>query len=288
MSEVQLSGDAPQAVVDEANKAAVVAGSMLREAREAAGLHVAALAVSLKVPVKKLEALEAGRLDLLPDATFARALAATICRGLKLEPKPVLDLLPQNAGSRLGAERPAINTPFHASGSAPGRPWHAKPSPAVLAVLALLLGALAIYFFPVTATDSTTDTSSVELNVAAQASTNSPVNVVVEPSSAVSAGANFAALAQQPASVIAAAGLADTAFVVAFTARGESWVDVTDAKGVAVLRRTLKAGESAEASGVLPLSVVVGRIEAVDVQVRGKPLDLATIAKNNVARFEVK
>jgi cytoskeleton protein RodZ len=34
--------------------------------------------------------------------------------------------------------------------------------------------------------------------------------------------------------------------------------------------------------------VVVGRIEAVEVQVRGEPRDLRAIAKNNVARFEVK
>ncbi|WP_457306933.1 helix-turn-helix domain-containing protein, partial [Polaromonas sp. P5_E6] len=37
------------------------AGTLLREAREAAGIHIAALAVSLKVPVKKLEALELDR-----------------------------------------------------------------------------------------------------------------------------------------------------------------------------------------------------------------------------------
>ena len=56
----------------------VEAGNLLRKAREATGLHVAALAVSLKVPVSKLEALEAGRIDLLPDLTFARALAASV------------------------------------------------------------------------------------------------------------------------------------------------------------------------------------------------------------------
>ena len=43
------------------------AGALLRQAREASGLHIAALAVLLKVPVKKLEALESDRLDLLPD-----------------------------------------------------------------------------------------------------------------------------------------------------------------------------------------------------------------------------
>ena len=38
--------------------AGLTAGSILRSAREAAGLHVAALAVAIKIPVKKLEALE--------------------------------------------------------------------------------------------------------------------------------------------------------------------------------------------------------------------------------------
>ena len=48
----------------------VTAGRLLREAREAAGLHIASLAVSLKVPVRKLELLEADRFDELPDAVF--------------------------------------------------------------------------------------------------------------------------------------------------------------------------------------------------------------------------
>ena len=48
---------------------------MLRAAREAQGLHIAALAASIKVTQRKLEALEADRYDELPDATFTRALA---------------------------------------------------------------------------------------------------------------------------------------------------------------------------------------------------------------------
>ena len=39
----------------------MTAGALLRAAREASGLHIAALAVAMKVPVKKLEALEADR-----------------------------------------------------------------------------------------------------------------------------------------------------------------------------------------------------------------------------------
>ena len=51
------------------------AGALLRAARERQGLHVAALAAAIKIPQRKLEALEAGRFEELPDATFTRALA---------------------------------------------------------------------------------------------------------------------------------------------------------------------------------------------------------------------
>ena len=46
---------------------------MLRAARQQQGLHIAALAAAIKVTPAKLEALEAGRIEALPDATFARA-----------------------------------------------------------------------------------------------------------------------------------------------------------------------------------------------------------------------
>ena len=78
------------------------AGALLRAARETAGLHVAALAVSMKVPVKKLEALEADRFDLLPDAVFVRALASSVCRNLKIDPAPILSRLPHQHVPRLG------------------------------------------------------------------------------------------------------------------------------------------------------------------------------------------
>src|SRR5258706_12919800 len=94
----------------------VTAGALLRQAREADGLHVAALAVSLKVPVRKLEALEENRWDLLPDSVFVRALASSVCRSLKIDAHPVLDRLPQNAAPRLVRAGDGINTPFRAPG----------------------------------------------------------------------------------------------------------------------------------------------------------------------------
>jgi cytoskeleton protein RodZ len=87
--------------------AAVTAGGLIRAARERQGLHIAALAASIKVSPKKLEALEADRWAELPDSTFTRALAQTVCRALKIDPKMVLDKLPAIGGVSLSVPMPS-------------------------------------------------------------------------------------------------------------------------------------------------------------------------------------
>ncbi|MGH6627848.1 MAG: helix-turn-helix domain-containing protein [Burkholderiaceae bacterium] len=127
----------------------VTAGALLRQAREAAGLHLATLAASLKVPVNKLEALEADRTDLLPDAVFARALASSVCRTLKIDPAPVLERLPQLGAPRLATDDASINAPFRTPSDNPKYSVLEQLSrPVALAVLALLLGALVLIFLP--------------------------------------------------------------------------------------------------------------------------------------------
>ena len=95
-----------------ADTAAPSAGRLLREARERQGLHIAVLAASIKVTPRKLELLEADRFDALPDATFTRALAQTVCRALKIDPAAVLVLLPPPAGHRLEQVGEGLNAPF--------------------------------------------------------------------------------------------------------------------------------------------------------------------------------
>ena len=127
------------------------AGQLLRQAREAAGVELSPLAMSLKVSVKKLEALEADRFDQLPDAVFVRALASSVCRVLKIDAAPVLALLPQSGVPRLDYDESGLNTPFHTPGDVAKTPFLDRLSrPMVLAALAVLLGALVLIFFPST------------------------------------------------------------------------------------------------------------------------------------------
>ncbi len=126
------------------------AGSLLKAAREAQGLHIAALAVSLKVPVKKIELLEANRFDELPDAVFVRGLAASIGRALKIDTSDILSKLPQTNTPRLSHDQQSINTPFRmpADGPQPVQFLALLKRPIVWAVMALLLGAMVLIFVP--------------------------------------------------------------------------------------------------------------------------------------------
>lgn len=77
------------------------AGALLRGYREALGIKPEALASKLHVPVSKLLALEQDRLEALPDAMFARALALAVCRQLNHDAAPVLARLPVQDVSKL-------------------------------------------------------------------------------------------------------------------------------------------------------------------------------------------
>lgn len=302
----------------------LTAGMLLRRAREAAGLHVAALAVSLKVPVRKLEALEADRFDLLPDLVFSRALASSVCRTLRVDPQPILERLPVKAAPRLVQDRDGINTPFRAPSDAAPPSWLDQMSrPVVLSVFALLLGALVLVFLPRSFIEDVVATSQTTVQSQAQpVAVGAPVPLTVgpaasDPVAAASPPASGAPVlvpsssltvvrppAATPAAPTAVSAIAATApatspaiperepaaasGIVVIRTKGPSWVEVTDARGVVALRRLLAAGESAGVSGALPLSVTIGRASATEVQVRGKAFDLAAVSRDDVARFEVK
>lgn len=294
------------------------AGQRLRQAREAAGLHVVALAAALKVPVKKLEALEAGRTADLPDATFARALAASVCRQLKIDPAEVLALLPQAASSRLG-EDAVLNTPFRygREGTGPTRAGQGGVPRAVWMALAILLGAGVVWWAVPPASDETVLVTPLE-PLAPVPATGGATSMgagasVAEETAAAPSDASVASAAASAASAAAPAGSATTVTPAVTTAaaaptattsaeaapaaaasgvlvirtRSDSWVEVS-ANGKVLLQRVVKAGESVALGEAPPLTVVIGRVDAVEVLVRGQPFDLAGVARNNVARFEVK
>ena len=306
MSEFDPAAGVPQAAGDGAT-----AGQLLMQARQAAGMHVAALAMTLKVPVDKLEALEADRYEMFNDVVFMRALAASACRVLKRDSAPVLALLPGGALAPLRIDK-GINASFkdttHRGASFSGSARETPRPRLLIAVVAVLLaGALAIVLWPqgLTPQSLLARFSAAEAPAAdappaqAAAPTQSPApaaSAAAEPLPILAASAPAAAPAAPAAgpatpaanvvapSTAAAAPAGDAALVL--HARAPSWVQVRSG-GALVLQKTLVAGESVAVPGAAPWSVVIGRADATEVIVRGVPLDLAARTRDNVARFEV-
>lgn len=206
------------------------AGDMLRQAREAHGLDVAVVAAALKVPVQKIEALEDDDIDALPDPVFARALAASLCRALRIDPKPVLAKLPDARNPGLHTQ-PAMSQGFHTD--VPRSNGSGLGSRTVLVVVGLLLvGAAVLFWLPQATLDqlsasvdnvlsrgAAADSKQVEAPATATAGTPvaaaSTSPTVAEASAAGAAVAPLASPAQQPATTVAGpaanAGVAATA-----------------------------------------------------------------------------
>jgi cytoskeleton protein RodZ len=263
---------------------------MLREAREAKGLTANSLAASMKVSTKKIEAIETDCFELLPDMVFARALALSICRHLKIDADPILKQFPPSIAHNLKSDESGINTPFrHSQGISRFKFVNVLTQPVTLLFIFVLLAALSLYVVPLIYTSKPRGVSPSEVALVNLAS---PINEkVISPTMPLLGGASEASLSLAVAPVVnevaGVAGLGVSGGHIVFKSRGVTWVEVTDAKGTVQLRKTLSVGEVAGASGVLPLMVVVGKADVVDVSVAGKPFNLIAVAKDNIARFEV-
>lgn len=285
---------------------AATAGAWLKNARQQRGLHIAALAVMLKVPQAKLEALEADRYDELPDATFARALATAMCRALKVDAAPVLALLPRTG--RDFDVPPGLNQPFRerGSGGGEGAVLALLARPVVWGPLLLLAAAAAVYWIPAgwlpereTAPSSPTisgtvgpaSTPAVEfLPAPAAPLASQPAAVAasaVAPAAAATPVASAPLAAAAPASAAPTVPALPNGQALRVTATADSWIEIVDAQGQTLLSRVLKQGEQQAFDGAPPYKVRVGNVSGTRIEWRGAAVDLAARASNNVARLEL-
>jgi cytoskeleton protein RodZ len=290
----------------------VTAGMLLRQARQARGLHIAALATSIKVAPRKLELLEADRFDELPDATFTRALAQTICRTLKIDAAPVLALLPQPQAHRLDHLSQGLNAPFRDKplGGVPTDLSFLK-NPGVIGAVLLALAAAAIYLLPsgwiASNLPRVSEATSAPAPVAADAGASEPSalmppvlppNTVVEtvtlPAAsapavvpAVPPVAPSATPVMAPASAPLVAAPRATSGALLLKASAESWIEVIDGRGTVLVSRSLQPGESLGLDGASPLHVRIGNVSATTVTYRGRAVTMSP-TRDNIAKFDLE
>ncbi|QEA13985.1 RodZ domain-containing protein [Comamonas flocculans] len=304
----------PAAGGEEAPSGPATAGRLLAASREQAGVHLAALAAALKVPTYKLKALEEDRYEVFTDVVFLRALASSICRSLKIDAAPVLALLPASAPVAL-KDQQGLNARFKEageraeSGRALGLPISRLTA---FVVIVLLAAALVLAFVPRggdgEASPATPASPLAPAEISTPVAVPVPVPVPVPQSSPAPAGSaqgDAAAAAPAPAQpatpgeasapapvetaeAAPEASQAAPAEPLVIVARQQTWVQVRSAVGGVLIERNMEPGERYTAPGGGPWSVVIGRADAAEVTVRGEAMNLNAVARNNVARFEVK
>jgi cytoskeleton protein RodZ len=301
------------------------AGMMLREARERQGMHIAMLAAMMKVTPSKLEALEADRYDELPDLAFARALAKTVCRALKVDPVPVLAKLPSlTKPERLEHTAVGLNTPFREGGGGrhhDSQRWAFLRRPVFWATLLVLAGAALMAVAPPSWLQKLTGPRpAASANGTVSTPLAKPAAVMTEVAPAPPAPTNTVAQPVVPAPVVPAAPVVRPDFVgpprrdvpgvtveivhaappgagtaavtgaslLVIRAKAEAWVDVSDARGRSLLARALQAGETVGIDGETPLRVRSSNAPQLEVRFRGELIDLASRSSGGSARVELK
>ena len=230
------------------------AGEKLREAREAHGLSLAEIAARTRVPVRQLEAIEAGNYAALPSITYSVGFAKAYARAVDLDEVAIAREV-RGASDQPGAARRIEYEAYEID--EPSRvPTRGLAIGGLIAAILLLIGGGVFYG-----------------TNAFRGEDSAPAPVVEN------------TIEQAPAPV-AAAPVAPTGAVV-LTATDEVWLKVYDAAGKTLYLGTLKAGETyaVPADATAPL-INVGRPDKLQVTVGGAavaPLGDGRVAIKDVA-----
>ena len=276
-------------------------GAMLRKRRIALGLSQADVANVVKLPARRIEAMEQERWDELPDGPYLRGFLKNIARALNLDAATLIDRVDD---SLMRARNP--DSILVAPGSTHAMLPRRSGPEGRHSGRALVIGALV--FAMIAALIAWSGTDSFDRAVASgkswiegrrghvAGSTSSSVTAsptpelktkteLVQSSPTLPPSiANETALrdATSPnAGPIASNGNA----AMQFHFSEDAWVEVRGADGKVLLSRLNAAGTEQAIEGAPPFNLVVGNARAVRLSYRGQPVDLIPYTRDQVARF---
>ncbi|HRL76350.1 MAG TPA: DUF4115 domain-containing protein [Candidatus Accumulibacter phosphatis] len=271
-------------------------GQQLRAAREARGASLAEVALSLKLGLRQVEALENEEWQLLPGNTMIRGFVRNYARLFHLDGEQLM----RSLDAAELQQTPQLAASAGTSASLPqtvGRRAERRDYLAVFGGLLLLGLALLVYFFAPLESWQAQLNEMIESRSAASR-LERPLPVPVAPAAgestvrpagsesvtAVTAPNATVLSAANPSSSVGAAGGDDLRLSFAQSA----WVEVRDAMGQILVSGMIPAASQREIGGQPPFSLVIGNATQVTVQYRGRMIDLAPHSKGDVARLTVE
>ncbi|HYN76379.1 MAG TPA: RodZ family helix-turn-helix domain-containing protein [Lamprocystis sp. (in: g-proteobacteria)] len=286
-------------------------GRRLRVLRQSRGLEVARVAAQLHLRVPMVEALEQDRYQDLPGPVFIAGYLRNYARLLGLDPEPLLaayrqaNPAPEPAALRfMPPPRPEIGSGhilvrlislgLVAAVIAMSVWWWQNraaqlPETSPSATAGLALATPSAGNGPATATTPNLPIPAAEAARPESAPAPAPDTDLppppAAPTDASPGGAESATPAPDAASDAANPSANPTEVSVTFT--GRTWVNIRDAKGVAVLTGDVRKGDTRVLTGSPPYTMVIGHARLAQVTVGGRPLNLAGRSKGGVARFKL-
>lgn len=269
-------------------------GERLRAAREAQGLDAEAVASSLKLSKRQIDALEAGDWAKLPGHTFIRGFVRNYARVVKLEVDELLVDLDAPAPAK-----PRLDLPQSSKAVMPetGRVQKRDYATVLVGIVLVTIAVVAYYLVPsdfwqtkpreVPAVASTKPEPLFPPATVAGSDSASPADVAVP--SPVASEPPPAGSEAPPARVTATPPVPATS-VNALKLRfaQPSWVEIRDRSGQIIHSQLNPAGSEREVAGQPPYALIVGNAGNVTVQYQGRNIELQPRSKDDVARVTVE
>ena len=298
-----------EAVADSAQPAeSATLGETLSREREQQGLSRADVAQRLHMSAWQVEALESGDFSRLPKGTFLRGFVRNYAKVLGLPGEAVLSLLKEGRphDPAPGIVVPTQNIRFDPIGERLSSPY-VKAS--VYAVVAVAVGFAVMYWWlfvkptpPGAVAKKSVPAQVVPHNVAsaplpAPAEPPPPRDLTVPAPAPVLVAAPKVEVAKAdplPREISAPPKAAPVApskgaeRTLKFRFKGESWVEVRDARGRALFQQLNAAGSEAEFTAKPPFSIVVGNAPEVQMTMNEQAFNLEPHTRVAVARFTVE
>jgi cytoskeleton protein RodZ len=272
-------------------------GDILRHERQKNGLTLQQLAAKLKIRSSILASIESGETQSIP-SVYLHGYIRSYARELGLHPDEIEDRISNAEGSDPGLQ--TVFTVSPARGSADR--WLKATSYAVASVL---VAALVWQFtheavrFSQGESQSASSTafndeehSSDTVDHAPPRPANSHLNASIasiealkensQSSDVPSAEQAWAAI-DKPMEISTVEQPGFHSLLI--SSSGDSWIEITDARGKILERDLIRAGNSRQYSGPAPFRILLGRASAIDLHLDGEPVDLAPHTRGNVARM---
>jgi len=280
------------AVAAEVTELPASPGALLRREREARGLTPQQAAEQLTLDVSVVTALEANDFGALGAPVFAKG---HLRRYAILLGIPEDDILRDYERSKERPEQPTL-VPKSRAEMAPVRGKSKWPFVLGGAIAFLLAAGLAAYLsangltlpWPKSAKSHAVAESTQSADAAVASAANPAAGAGSSPAPAAAIASGDAA-ASTPAATAGAAAVVPAGQVsLQLRFAADSWIEIYDGTGKAVLYDLGKSGTVRSVTAVAPLSVTIGNAAAVGVAVNGRPITPPSQASGQtVARFSV-